>query len=44
MAVTDPMHTFLLGMVKKETYLNLELLNRAQHDSGESKVFEFPIM
>ena len=31
MAATDPMHTFLLGMVKKETEMNLRFLSRAQH-------------
>lgn len=30
MCATDPMHTFLLGMVKRETELNLELMNTVQ--------------
>lgn len=30
MSSTDPMHTFLLGMVKHETRLNLKLLNSLQ--------------
>lgn len=31
MSITDPMHTFLLGLVRRETELNLDLLNIAQH-------------
>lgn len=30
MSTTDPMHTFLLGMVKRETSLNLQLLDPTQ--------------
>lgn len=30
MSSTDPMHTFLLGMVKRETELNLKLLDSSQ--------------
>ena len=32
MSVTDPMHTFLLGMVKRETVLNLRLLSSSQRE------------
>ena len=32
MATTDPMHTFLLGMVKNETKLNLQLLISSQYE------------
>ena len=32
MSTTDPMHTFLLGMVRRETELNLRQLNPAQKE------------
>jgi hypothetical protein len=35
MTTTDPMHTFLLGIVKKETELNLDLLNSMQRNFRE---------
>lgn len=31
MSTTDPMHTFLLGLVKKEAELTLKLLDSSQH-------------
>ena len=32
MSTTDPMHTFLLGMVRRETELNLQLLDPSQRN------------
>jgi hypothetical protein len=32
MCATDPMHTFLLGMVKRETELNLDLMSSLQRE------------
>lgn len=38
MVTTDPMHTFLLGMVKRETELNLELLSSQQREEFVRRV------
>ena len=38
MSTTDPMHTFLLGVVRRETELNLELLDSSQRQEFVRRV------